>query len=595
MRLFKILVMLLLFISVSYANEKPINILIFQSYGHTLPWSQQLMKGIKDFTNNSPKNIKIFIETIDYVRLKKQMKAEDWKAYLDKKYSGIQFDGIIIETMFSSVIFESFSNELYLDVPKIYLADIKMKKQKQKNILIGETSSNEMIKKTIALVKKQNKNLKNIYIIEPYFSGKSIEKEILEELSSETFSIHLIKDFTMDELKIKLSNLPQNSVVFYILNFQDNTGKKFVPKDFLEEIVVNANAPIYSFWSTFLGTGTIGGYMTDGETAIQEILKSLLNYIHHDKFINKIETFNLFIDFNILKKYGINEKRNPKNAIIVNKPIPIWENYPKETLFALSTIILLSILLILTFILKIRNERISKMEDSMFIQSKQAAMGEMISVIAHQWRQPLNNISIMVQTILLKYQRKTIDETIMKTFKTDIFKQIKYMSNTVDDFKDFYKPNKQKIKFDIKQELIRTIELIENTYIQDGIKIEKNLLNNFNIEAYPNEISHCFLILLQNAKDALKESDNAKKVIQISIQTNKNECIISFKNNGKKIPINIKDKIFKPYFSTKKEKNGTGIGLYMAKTIIEKHFNGSIKVTNTLNGVNFEIRIVNVR
>ncbi len=593
MKLFKIAIFSILLTISIYAKDKPLKILVFQSYHQTLPWAQQVLSGLDKFKKNYNGNIEFYLETIDYIRLKKQMKPDDWVKYLNHKYQGLEFDGILIETIFASELYKDISSSFHPNIPKIYFADINIKEKNNSKVIFEQKS--EIVTKTINLAIRHNPNLKNVYVIKSDKAAKVLENELLKELKKRTLNTIYIKDFTIESLKVKLSKLPKDSVVFYGVTFYDKTKRTFTAKDFLRQISQSSSVPIYSFYNTFLGTGTIGGYMTDGETAIQEILKSLLNYIHHDKFINKIETFNLFIDFNILKKYGINEKRNPKNAIIVNKPIPIWENYPKETLFALSTIILLSILLILTFILKIRNERISKMEDSMFIQSKQAAMGEMISVIAHQWRQPLNNISIMVQTILLKYQRKTIDETIMKTFKTDIFKQIKYMSNTVDDFKDFYKPNKQKIKFDIKQELIRTIELIENTYIQDGIKIEKNLLNNFNIEAYPNEISHCFLILLQNAKDALKESDNAKKVIQISIQTNKNECIISFKNNGKKIPINIKDKIFKPYFSTKKEKNGTGIGLYMAKTIIEKHFNGSIKVTNTLNGVNFEIRIVNVR
>lgn len=96
---------------------------------------------------------------------------------------------------------------------------------------------------------------------------------------------------------------------------------------------------------------------------------------------------------------------------------------------------------------------------------------------------------------------------------------------------------------------------------------------------------------MSNTIDDFKDSKNKKRIIQVSINTSRKECLICIENNGEKIQNNIKDKIFEPYFSTKKNKNGTGIGLYMAKTIIEKHFNGSIIVRNTSNGVKFEIRI----
>ncbi|MDD2698758.1 MAG: ABC transporter substrate-binding protein [Arcobacteraceae bacterium] len=227
----------------------------------------------------------------------------------------------------------------------------------------------------------------------------------------------------------------------------------------------------------------------------------------------------------------------------------------------------------------------------MLHQNRLAQMGEMISMIAHQWRQPLNNIAVMVQTVLLKYQKRTIDDVIMEKFKTDILKQIHYMSNTIDDFKDFYKPNKQKSKFDIKEELLKTVELIEKSYKKENISIETSSIGSFEIDGYPNELSHCFLIILQNAKDALYESNKSEKIIKISSNKSKNNYTIAFENNGSQISQDIMERIFEPYFSTKAEKNGTGIGLYMIKTIIEKHFQGSIEAFNTPNGVKFEIRL----
>ncbi len=590
MRFLKILIF---FITITQANDNSFKILIFTSYSHTIPWSQQFMQGINEFNRNSSQKIEFYLETIDYIRLKKQMKSQEWEEYLKKKYTGTQFDGIIVESTFASNIFSKFVDKLYKDIPIVHLSTTELKKQK--NILQMLDSKEKQIQKTIELAKYQNKNLKNIYLIKPtYINGKITFKQLTTVLKKESFNLVILENFTIKELQKTLSNLPENSVIFYILNFQDKSGKKFIPKYFLEQIAQSANAPIYSFWSTFIGSGCVGGYMIDGVTTAQVSIKNIIYYIQNGHFLSEAVNYNLFLDYEVLKKFELNNKKYDKEAIMINKPISVWKSHPKETLFALSTIALLSLLLILTYFLKVRNEKILKMEESMFVQSKQAAMGEMISVIAHQWRQPLNNISVIVQTILLKYKKNKIDDTIMEKFKIDILKQIHYMSDTIDDFKNFYKPDKQKSTFDIKQELIKTIELVENSYLKENIKIYKNSINSFETVGYPNELSHCFLILLQNAKDALNEVDKNDKVIHISTKEVENAHMIIFENNGNQIADEIKDKIFEPYFSTKIEKNGTGIGLYMAKTIIEKHLNGSLKALNTSNGVKFEIRLEHV-
>ena len=213
------------------------------------------------------------------------------------------------------------------------------------------------------------------------YGFKSIEeKELFLKLEKESFKTIVLENFTIEELKLKLLTLPKNSVVFYIINFEDKSGKKFFPKDFLEEIAKVSNAPIYSFWSTFLSTGTIGGYMIDGSSLIVQSLDNILYYVDEGKFNTKSVYHKLFLDYNILKKYDLDDYDYPSDAIIINKPVFIWEAYPKETSYAIITIILLIVSLVLTLILKVRNERISKMEESIFLQSKQAAMGEMISV-----------------------------------------------------------------------------------------------------------------------------------------------------------------------------------------------------------------------
>jgi len=588
MRFLKIVLFVTFLVTTSYADKKTLNILVFQSFHHTVPWTKSFSVGLEKFAKNSSYTIEIYRESVDHIRLKESLSAKDWETYLLKKYKNITFDGIIIETIFAANIFQNIVTKEYEDIPKVYLTNLKVKSKK--NSLVKHAPKYKLVQKSIDLIKMQNTNLKNIYVIEPSNYAEEISKILLEELSKEKFNLKILKNTTIEKLKTKLANLPSDSIVFYVSNFEDASGKKFLPKVFLEEIAKDAKVPIYSFWSALLGTNTIGGYMIDGEMAAKQSLEHLIFHHKNGHFGSELEYFKLFLDYNMLQKYNIS--KYPKDAVIINKPTPIWVNYPYETFFAIGIIIFLSLLLSFIVSLKIRNEKISRMEESLMIQSKQAALGRMLSVIAHQWRQPLNNVSVMVQTILLKYRKDKLNEELMVQFKNDMLKQINYMSETIDDFKDFYKLNDKKDIFDIKEELLKTITLFQNTYEKNSITIKTNELKSVSFLGYSNGLSHCFLVILQNAKDALNSSIQKNKEIQIDLQANNNKCIIKIQNNADHIDHEIMKKIFDPYFSTKKEKNGTGLGLYMVKVMIEKHFKGKVLVSNTPYGVCFEIHLV---
>ncbi|RXJ61994.1 sensor histidine kinase [Halarcobacter anaerophilus] len=522
------------------------------------------------------------------------MNSKIWEEYLKNKYKNLEFDGIIIESSFASVIFENFSETLYSNIPKIYISNTYIKRKK--NIIVYNGFDNDLAKKSIELAKKHNPKLKNIYLIKTQnMIALNIEKSLLKQLENSNLNTTILQDFTLNKLKQKISKLPKNSAVFYTVNLKDKTGKNFIPKDFLEDIAKDSPVPIYSFWSSYLGSGTIGGYMRDGSVIAQNSLQNLLFYIKNGYFKKIKPIYNPFIDYEMLKKYKIEENLNPEDTIYINRAVPIWESYPKESFFTVCLIILLLLLLLLFFILKIRNDKIKKMEETIFLQSRQSVMGEMISVIAHQWRQPLNSIAAMVQTVNIKYLNEKLNDGLMEKFKDDTMKQIRYMSHTIDDFRNFYNIKKEKIDFNIKDELEKTIELIEFSYIKKHIRIEKSNFQDFIIKGYPNELLQSFLILFQNSKDVLSEKKIDNAYIKITMKIDNNKCIIIFEDNGGGIQEDIIDKIFTPYFSTKDIKSGTGIGLFMAKTIIEKHLNGVIVPSNTKVGAKFEIRLFSDR
>jgi PAS domain S-box-containing protein len=223
-----------------------------------------------------------------------------------------------------------------------------------------------------------------------------------------------------------------------------------------------------------------------------------------------------------------------------------------------------------------------KNEKILIQQSKMAAMGEMLENIAHQWRQPLSLIStcasgLVLQRELVGIDDKTLDDSLKKIVDTTF-----YLSDTIDDFKNFFKRDKERTNFCINEVTTKTIELMHMNF--SNIEIIKDMKDNITINSYPNEFMQVLLNIINNSKDALlqdNESADKKNLIIISIYKDKNKDVIEIKDNAGGIPSDIIEKVFEPYFTTKHQAQGTGIGLFMTREIITKHMSGEIQVENT--------------
>jgi len=235
------------------------------------------------------------------------------------------------------------------------------------------------------------------------------------------------------------------------------------------------------------------------------------------------------------------------------------------------------------------NEEVQKnieREKVLLQQSKLVAMGEMLGNIAHQWRQPLNAVGIIVQNLLFNYRLNKLDEETFEKGVNKIMQLLKHMSATIDDFRNFFKPSKERERFSIVQVVDKILSFFGDVFRVHNIKVLFNYDEDSYIEGVFNQFCQALINIIQNSYDALLERKVENPAIKIEFKKEGNRKILKISDNAGGIPENIIDRIFEPYFTTKEE--GTGIGLYMTKNIIES-MKGNISVRNTKEGAEFTI------
>ncbi|HEX5622997.1 MAG TPA: response regulator [Sulfuricurvum sp.] len=239
----------------------------------------------------------------------------------------------------------------------------------------------------------------------------------------------------------------------------------------------------------------------------------------------------------------------------------------------------------------------SEQQQLMFNQAKMAAMGEMIGNIAHQWRQPLNTLGLVIQNLEDAHAYGEMNDAFISDVTEKSMAQITFMSKTIDDFRNFFQPNKRKERFDMAEAVTSTLDIIAKTLENHHIRLlfEDAAPGRYLVYGYRNELQQVILNLLKNADDVLyaqaDSGEKGDKWIRITIGQEGERIRLGIEDSGGGIPESVIDRIFEPYFTTKEEGKGTGIGLYMSKMIIEQNIGGSLNASNTPAGAHFSIVI----
>jgi signal transduction histidine kinase len=242
---------------------------------------------------------------------------------------------------------------------------------------------------------------------------------------------------------------------------------------------------------------------------------------------------------------------------------------------------------------KIQEEIDKRVEQEQLLiqQSKLAAMGEMIGNIAHQWRQPLTQISAIHMNMKVTYDFDKFTKEYMNSKIKEANTLTNYMSQTISDFQNFFKPQGEKEEFFVQKAYEEAYFILQSSLKYHGISINFDVLEDSIVYGYKNEFSQVILNILSNAKDILLERKIENPAIDIEMKTGENYAIVKIQDNGGGVEDSIIEKIFEPYFTTRHKTQGTGIGLYMSKNIIERNMNGHINVRNNEDGALFTIKV----
>lgn len=370
-----------------------------------------------------------------------------------------------------------------------------------------------------------------------------------------------------------------SSILLYILtkqffiNIQKEKEKLANTNNILENII--ENAPIIIFWKDrngiYRGSNKLFLELMNLKDEKELLGKkdSDFNIVENENYIND----DLYVMTNKKPKLNYTETISAKNddiKILNTSKVPLLDEND-------NVIGVLGVIQDLTNQIDNQN-RLKEHEQLLIQQSKLASMGEMIANIAHQWRQPLSIISTSATGIKIQKEMGILDDASEIKSLDCINENAQYLSNTIEDFRDFFKKSKIKSFINLDKLLEKTLKLILTRLKNKEITIVKNNLD-IEFETYEREMIQVFINIINNSIDALENKDY-DKFIFFETQKFEDKIIIKIKDNAGGIEENILDRIFEPYFTTKESKQGTGIGLYMCNEIIVKHLHGKILVSN---------------
>ena len=595
-----------------FAKEQ--KILIINSYHRGFQWSDDVLLGLEDVFYNNPE-ITTNILYMDSKRISS-------KAYYDKlielyklQLQNHDYDLIIAIDKFAYDFLIEYYHELFTDEPIVFtgieqfeVEDVQKKGLEDRVYGILERRS---IPETIPMIAHMIPTLKKLYIVNDASANGDDSEPFIRQAMNEhkgQFEIEYIRSSTLQELEERFSKPNNEEAVFFIRFYNDKYGNLYKNSQ-IASMIQKSALPVFVTDTLFIGKGAVGGKLVPiknigtatGELAM-DVLENKLKPLH----VKTMVKYNYIFDARKINQFELSPHAASTEFNLINTPPTFFEKNRKfiDAVFLISPFLFFLIIgLIHNIYRRIRSEKelrvieLQKNKHQQFIiqQSKLAEIGEVFSSIAHQWKNPLVEIATITQEHFYNYENEGDEQS--NQYVHDIMVQVRYMTDTINDFQKFIMPSTMKTVFDVREAIDTMLKIINHNikYNYIDVTIDTNNATNLMISGYKNEFMQTLLNIVNNAKDQIKEEREAKQIkrghINIKLYNHSKKIIIEISDNAGGIPIEKMPNIFTAYFTTKEQ--GHGIGLYMSKLIIEDKMGGKIRVYNTNEGACFSITLGN--
>lgn len=352
-----------------HSLEREVNLLLIYSFHNALPWITGFNSGVER-AKEEYENITVFTEHLDINLLNSPLSQKEWESYLEKKYSNIKIDAILAESDPASRLVNSMDT-LFLDTPRVLYVEEPLMEKSNTYYLIDQW--NIAVSDTLNRAIEQNPHAKRLILIDGGLeTNRVIEGHINSYISnSDNLTLEVWPLTTLNQLKVDINRLEDDVIFFYTLIFTDDTGERYIPKLVLKELTELASSPIYSFWSSLLGSGIVGGNMIDGEKTAFEMVRASLDFLEFGKFGSNYSTLQQVIDWKTVKEYSIDTSTIDRDTRIINKPEPIFIKYYRE--ITTTMLVIIAILFILSLFWLEKAKSVQKILDKARIKAESEA------------------------------------------------------------------------------------------------------------------------------------------------------------------------------------------------------------------------------
>ena len=614
MKKLSISLLVLLFFSTASLLAHDKKILIINSYHKGFQWSDDVLSGMEAVFYNHPE-----ITTNILYMDSKRINSEAYYAKLRELYKlqlkNHQYDLIVAVDKFAYDFLIKYYHELFTDEPILFtgLEQFSIEEIRKKGLedRIYGILEKRAIGETIPMIAKMMPSLKKLTIINDASANGDDSEPFIQEAMKEQagrFDIEYIRKSTLSELEERFSKPNKEEAIFFIRFYNDKDGNLYKNSQ-IAHMIDNVKVPVFITDTLFIGKGALGGKLVPiqrlgtatGEMVI-DVLDKKINPLHVKTFDEYLYQF----DVQKIKQFEVYPNPVVPEFELVNAPLTFFDKHRQliDAVFLISPFLVFLILgLIHNIYQRIQSQKelraieLQKNKHQQFIiqQSKLAEIGEIFSSIAHQWKNPLVEIATIAQEHVYSCNEQGDEKN--SPYVHDIMVQVRYMTDTINDFQKFIMPSTAKSVFNVQEAIETMMKIISHTikYNYIDVSIDSTKATNLNVLGYKNEFMQTLLNIVNNAKEQMKELREAKKIkrghIDIRIYNSSKKVIIEICDNAGGIPEEALAHVFDAYFTTKEQ--GHGIGLYMSKLIIEDKMGGKIRASNTLTGACFTITLGN--